>query len=64
MRIAVRTWKNRANMFRAPEKNAPILVQRASKPVKSEQTAKKRPTRAKANMNRVSRKNFLVPMNC
>ena len=53
MRMAVSIWKNSPNMLRKPEMNAPILVQRANKPVTSEQTAKKRPISTKANMKRV-----------
>lgn len=64
MTIAVTIWKNSPTMFKAPEMNAPILVQRARRPVKREQTAKKRPIRTNANMKRVSRKNLLSAMNC
>jgi len=53
MRMAVSIWKNNPTMFRKPEMYAAILVQSASNPVASEQTAKKRPIRTKANMNRV-----------
>jgi hypothetical protein len=64
MTIAVSIWKNNPTIFKAPERNAPILVQRANSPVKREQTAKKRPIRTNANMKRVRRKNLLFPMNC
>jgi hypothetical protein len=53
IRIAVSIWKNSPTIFKAPEMNAPILVQRANKPVRSEHTAKKMPIRTKANMKRV-----------
>lgn len=53
IRMAVSIWKNNAIMFRKPEMYAPILVQRANRPVKKDRTAKKRPMRTKANMKRV-----------
>jgi hypothetical protein len=53
MRIAANIWKNNPIIFKKPERYAPILVQRASRPVKREQTAKKRPIKTNANMNRV-----------
>jgi len=53
MRVAVNIWKNNPIMFKKPEMYAPILVQRAARPVRREQTAKKRAIRTKANMKRV-----------
>ncbi len=53
IRMAVNIWKNNPPMLSTPEMYAPILVQRANKPLKSEQTAKKRPIKTKANMNLV-----------
>jgi hypothetical protein len=53
MRMAVNNWKNNPTIFRKPDMYAAILVQSASRPVASEETAKKRPIRTKANMNRV-----------
>lgn len=55
MSAAVISWKNRATEQRALDRKLPIRLHSARRPSKSEQTAKKRPIRTKANMKRVSR---------
>ena len=53
IKAAVRVWKNRATLQSALERKLPMRLQRARRPRKREQTAKKRPMRTKANMKRV-----------
>ncbi len=55
IRAAVRVWKNNATEQVALERKLPIRLQRATRPRKSAQTAKKSPMMTKANMKRVSR---------
>lgn len=55
IRAAARVWKNSATEHIALERKLPIRLQRAMRPRKREQTAKKRPMRMKANSKRVSR---------
>ena len=53
MREDVMAWKKSAMEHRALERKLPILLQRARRPRKREQTAKNNPIRINANMKRV-----------
>ena len=50
---AVIVWKKSATEHKALERKLPMVLQRARRPRKSEQAAKKPPMRTKANMKRV-----------
>lgn len=53
MRAAVKVWKKRATEQSPLERKLPMRLHNASRPRKRVQTAKKRPIRTNANMNRV-----------
>lgn len=50
------TWKTQAIQPIKEARKAPIRVQRARRPRKKDSTAKNRPMRMNANMNRVIKK--------